>query len=280
MNHSRASASSVEQHAEDAARSRWVERLGRFGFAAKGVLYLVIAAIAGSVGFGSGGSQASQTGAISQLSEQSYGTALLVLLAIGLAGYALLRLVHAFTNPSGEDGGKGVAMRLSYFARFLIYGALTVFTILQLTGGSSSGGGGDSQQLTARALALPAGRLIVAAVASIMFVVAFYQFKNAWTAGFMGQITRAADAQRGVIQIIGRVGFVARGIVFATVGVLLARAALQSDPSEAGGVDKALQTIAQSSAGPAVLTIVALGLACFGLFCLSVAKWGTARTAG
>lgn len=280
MTNSRTSESSAEQQAKDAARSPWVERLGRLGFAAKGVLYIVIAAIAASVGFGSGGDQASQTGAISQLSQQSYGTVLLVLLAIGLAGYALLRLVHTFTNPSGEDGSKGVAMRLSYFARFLIYGGLTVFTIVQVTDSGSGGGGGSSQQLTSRLLNLPAGRLIVAAIAIILFAVAFYQLKNAWTAGFMEQITRASASQRRAIEILGRIGHAARGIVFGTVGVLFARAALQSDSSEAGGVDKALQTIASSPAGPTVLTLVAVGLACFGLFCLSVARWGTARTAG
>lgn len=270
----------AKRQARQAARSPWVERLGTWGFASKGVLYLVIAAIAGSVGFASDGEQASQTGAISQLSEQSWGTILLIFLAVGLAGYALLRLLHLFTNPSGEDGGKGIVKRLSYLARFLLYGALTVYTAAELTGGDNGGGDGRSGQLTRQLLDLPAGRLIVAAIAVVMLGVAGFQLKNAWTSDFMSQITKASGSTRRWIEIIGRIGHGARGVVFGTIGVLFVRAAMQADSTEAGGVDKALQTIASSTFGPTLLTLVALGLAAFGLFSLAVARWGTARTAG
>ncbi len=271
-------ADDVQDRAEDAARSPWVERLGSMGFFAKGVLYLVVAAIAGSVGF-LGGGEASQTGAISQLAQQSYGTVLLIVLAVGLASYALLRALHVVINPSDEDGLKGIGMRLSYGVRSLIYGGLTAYTIRALAG-SSGGGGGSESRLTRQLLDLPGGQLIVGVIALVMLGVGAYQLYSAASHSFMGHLEGASADQRRTARRLGTVGHAGRGVVFGTVGFLFAKAALQSDSSEAGGVDKALQTIASSPAGTVALVVVALSLAAYGLYCCAVGAWGTARNAG
>ncbi len=268
----------VQDMAEDASRSPWVERLGSLGFFAKGLLYIVSAAIAGSVGF-VGGGEASQTGAISQLGEESYGPVLLAVLAVGLGSYTLLRMLHVVINPSGEDGLKGVGMRISYAARAVLYGGLTLYTVSSLLG-SGGGGGGSERRLTGQLLELPAGRFIVAAIALVMLGIAAYELYAAFTQTFMDHLNDATARQRKITKVLGSIGYVARGIVFGTVGVLFGQAALRSDSSEAGGVDKALQTIASSPAGTGVLTVVALGLAAYGLWCWAVGAWGTARKAG
>ncbi len=268
----------LQDSAESAARSPWVERLGSMGFIAKGVLYVIVAAIAGSVGF-VGGGQASQTGAISQLGQQSFGTVLLIVLAIGLASYTLLRLLHVVINPSGEQGAKGVGMRFTYLVRAVLYGGLTVFTITSL-GGGGGGGGGSESKLTRQLLDLPAGRLLVGAVALIMLGVGLYQLYTAATQSFMGHLEGADQRQKHTAKLLGMAGHAARGIVFGTIGVLFARAALQSDSSEAGGVDKALQAISSTPLGTVALVVIAIGLAAYGLFCCAVGAWGTARKAG
>ncbi|MEE8602752.1 DUF1206 domain-containing protein [Euzebya tangerina] len=262
--------------------SEWVERFGSIGFLAKGVLYAVIGAIAASVGFAGGAEgDASSQGAIAQLSEQSYGTVLLSLLAVGLAGYALLRLLHAFINPSGEDGMKGVVMRISYVVRFVIYGGLTFYAISEITGSGGGGGGsGSSQQLTGRLLELPGGRFLVAIIALVMFGVAISQLKDAWTRDFMDQLRQPTGTQKSVTRWAGVAGHVTRGLVFGTVGVLFGQAALQSDSSEAGGVDKAIQTLAGSGAGLPLLTLIGAGFFCYAVYCVAMARWGTMRTAG
>lgn len=259
----------------------WVEKLGSAGFAAKGVLYLTIAAIAGSVGFGSGGGggggEASQTGAIRQLSQESYGTVILVVLAIGLAGYALLRLVHVWVNPSGEDGAKGVVMRISYLIRAVIYGALTFYTVQILTGGGGGGGGG-SQQLTARVLQWPGGQWLVGGAALVLFGVAAFQLKKAVTREYMDQV-HVAGTKETAVEWSGAVGHAARAVLFGTIGVLLAQAALQSDASESGGLGTALQELASTGAGTGLLTAIAVGVAGYGIWCLAMAAWGTTRHA-
>lgn len=249
------------------------------GLLSHGFLWLVVATIAGSVGFGGGGGEASSTGAISQLSQESYGTVLLAVLAVGLAGYSLLRLLHTFTNPSDEDGLQGIGARISYFVRFLIYGGLTVYTVKQVFG-SDSGGGGSESQLTQQLLDLPGGRILVAIVALVMLAIGIHQLYSAVTGDFMDQLKGASARQEQMAKIVGTVGHAARGIVFGTIGILFAQAALQSDSSQAGGVDKALQTISSSPVGTVALTLIAIGLACFGLFVIALATWGNARAAG
>lgn len=265
----------ISDAADDAANSPWVERLGKAGFAAKGVLYLVIAATAGSVGLGGG--EASQSGAIEQLGEQSFGTAILVVLAVGLAGYALLRLVHVVVDPSGETGAKGVVMRISYAIRAAVYGGLT-WTTIQVIGGSSGGGGGGEEQQTQQVLQLPLGRLLVGGAAAVLVIVGLLQLKKAFTREFMEQV-HATGRARTVTVWAGTIGHAARGLLFGTIAVLMARAALQSDASESGGLSQAFQELASTPVGTSLLTATAIGVAGYGVWCLAMAAWGTARRA-
>lgn len=260
--------------AGQAAAHPWVRRLGKAGFAAKGVLYLAIAATAGSVGLGGG--EASQTGAIEQLGEQSFGTAILVLLAVGLAGYALLRLVHVVVDPSGETGAKGVAMRISYAVRAAVYGGLTWYTV-QAIGGSEDGGG-QEQELTRSVLELPLGSLLVGGAAAALAVVALFQLKKAAGRDVMDQV-HATGRTRTVTTWAGTIGHAARGVLFGTIAVLLARAATQSDAAESGGLSEAFQELAATPAGTSLLTATAIGVAGYGVWCLAMAVWGTAHRA-
>lgn len=261
--------------ASQEANRPWVERLGTAGFAAKGVLYLVIAATAGSVGLGGG--EASQTGAIEQVSEEPWGTAVLVMLVVGLAGYSLLRLVHVVVDPSGEDGAKGLAMRASYLVRAATYGGLTLYALGVLTG-NGGGGGGGGQALTRTALDWPGGRLLVAGAALVLLVVAGFQLKKALDRSFMDQV-HATGTPRTVTLWSGTIGHVARSLLFGTIAFLLAQAALQGDASGSGGLSEAFQQLATTTAGSTLVTATAVGVAGYGVWCLAMAVWGTARRA-
>lgn len=255
-----------------------VELLGSIGFAAKGVLYTVIGLVTASVVAGSG--QADQTGAIRRIQDLPFGTVLLILLAIGLGGYALLRLVHVVANPSGEDGLKGAAMRVSYLARAAVYGGLCATAVSAALGGGSSGGGGQrSQQLTQQALELPGGRFLVAAAAVVGIGVGLYQIAKGVRRDFTDQLTDARGRARTVVVWSGVVGHVARGVVFTTVGWLLAQAAMSGDPSEAGGISQAIGELSSTGYGTVLLPLIGLGLVAYGVYCFGMAAWGTARTA-
>ncbi len=72
-------------------------------------------------------------------------------------------------------------------------------------------------------------------------------------------------------------GLVARGLVFAIVGVYLVLAALHADPGEARGLGGALLAVESQPAGAALLGVVAAGLAAYGVFQLLEARYRTIR---
>ena len=76
---------------------------------------------------------------------------------------------------------------------------------------------------------------------------------------------------------VGRFGYVAKGIAIGAVGVLFGWAALSYDPGKAGGLDDALKTVRDQPFGPYLLSLVALGLAAFGLFCFAWARYARTR---
>lgn len=267
--------------ADRAAGSRWVERLGRAGLAAKGVLYVTIAVLALqlAVGGGGAGGTVGQQGALRTLAEQPFGTVILVLLAVGLLGYALWRLSQAWLDPGDEDGAKAVAQRVSYVVRGVFYAGLFVLTLRLLTSRGGGGGGGGEQEATARLLDLPFGQALVVLLGLVVVGVGLYQGYRGITKDFAKELQTGGlpPARRRAIIRLGVVGLCARAVVFTLIGVFLVRAALTFDPNAAVGLDGALAALAGTAAGPALLGVVAVGLLAYGAFCFAQARYGRIR---
>jgi hypothetical protein len=245
-----------------------VEHAARAGFAAKGAVYIIIGVLATQAAFGSGGQVTDSSGALETVLRQPLGHFLLIVLAVGLLGYALWRVVTAVTDPEGKGSdAKGIAIRIGYAFRALVYGALGVEALrLALSLGGSGGTNDEAEHWTARALALPAGRWLVGMAGAGVILYGLYQLRRAQT----GDIRKRLDlrelgpeAARWVIRV-GQVGVAARAVVFAVVGGFLVRAALENDAQEAGGLGEALRELGSSSYGPWLLGLTALGLVAYG----------------
>jgi hypothetical protein len=64
-----------------------------------------------------------------------------------------------------------------------------------------------------------------------------------------------------------------KGVALALVGGLLGWAAVTFDPEKASGLDGAMHTLLDAPFGKVLLTLVALGIAAFGVFCLFRARY-------
>src|SRR5690349_10614398 len=95
----------AERAAERAATHPGVVTLGRFGYAAKGVVYAVVGILAVQAALGRGGETTSSSGALQQIAAQPFGQILLGITAIGLIGYVIWRFVQAGmdTENKGTD---------------------------------------------------------------------------------------------------------------------------------------------------------------------------------
>jgi Domain of Unknown Function (DUF1206) len=79
------------------------------------------------------------------------------------------------------------------------------------------------------------------------------------------------------VTALGRIGLLARGVVFACIGGFLMEAAWHANPREARGLGGALRALEQRPFGPWVLGTVAVGLTCYGLYMIVLAWYRRSR---
>lgn len=243
--------------------------LGRVGWAAKGLVWVATAVVLVQLALPGGGDQkqADQQGAIAELAETAWGTALLVLLAVGLVGYAVWRMYSAiFGRGDGLD-------RISAAASAIAYGFLAVLSFGKANGPAGGGSSGSSSQrpktVTAEVFTWPLGVWLVGAVGLGLLVVAALFARQALQRSYMDALDfrRLPGRLQGTAETLGFVGSLARAFVFVLLGGFLVMAALQHDASEARGLDQALRTVAEHSLGTVVFAAASLGFLAYGLFC-------------
>jgi hypothetical protein len=266
---------SVQYSADRAADSKTVGRLGRLGLVAMGVSYGLVAVLAIKLALGDGGKATDRQGALETIAKDGLGRLLVLLLAIGFAGYAIWRFAQALfdRNDAGDDA-KGWAKRAGYAGRGLIYAGLCVTAVAILVGAGGGSGGGERKE-TAWVLDWPAGRVIVAGVGLGVLGAGLWNVFRALTRKFKKQlnIARMSTAEEKAATAAGVAGLLARGVVFGLIGIFLVRAAWDYDPDKAIGIDGALRKLAAQSYGGALLGVVAAGLLLFGVFCLFQARY-------
>lgn len=256
----------------------WVERLARVGFAAKALLYITIGLLAAQAGLGRGGRATDTHGALRTVHDATFGRVVLLIVAVGLLGYALWRLVEAAVDPDRRGTGfKGLALRVGFALRGLFHGVLGVTAVRLALGDRSSAAGGEMPRWTARAFQLPGGELVVFLAAAGIGLYGLYQLYRAYVPK-LGRNLKLAEAPASLVDwIVGvsRFGIAARGVVFCLIGFFLARAAVGHDAGQAGGLRESLRTLAHIGRWP--FLAVALGLVAYGVYELVNARYRRIR---
>lgn len=264
-------ASEVVSAVRDGADSRPLGWAARLGLTARGVVYLLMGLLAVLVARGAV-VQVDQKGALAQVVAHPYGGLVVAAMAAGFVGYALWRLSEAAFGVSGE--GRRVGPRVQSLVRSLVYVGLAVSAVAVLQGSRTSQ---SSQQrsLTARAMEQPGGRWLVAAIGVVILGVGLALVAEGVRLRFMRYFPVGALSPRvrHAVRVLGAVGTVARGLVFALTGALVVAAAWTYDPAKASGLDGALKTLRDQPFGPLLLTAAGAGLVAFGLYGLAEAKY-------
>jgi hypothetical protein len=257
--------------------SPWIEGLGRFGYAAKGVVYLIIGGLAVQAALGHGGQMTDQQGAMSRIAEAPFGRSLLVIVAVGLLGYALWQVVRAAldTDHQGTEM-KGLVWRAIHAGVAVIYTGLAITAIRMAMGvGSGQGSTEKAQGWTAWLMNQPFGVFLVGLVGVCVVANGLFQFYKAFKSDLTDDLylTDVGAEHREWVTRIGRAGYAARGVAFVMIGGFLVAAAIHTNPGEAQGLDGALTTLAGQPFGPYLLGLVAAGLAAYGVFALVEARY-------
>jgi uncharacterized protein DUF1206 len=257
---------------ERVEHSRGFEWLARGGFVARGLIYGIIGILAIKLAVGAGGTTTNQQGAMKAIAQQPFGKVLLILVAIGLGGYALWRLAHALLGHGPEDSDSGFE-RLAALGSGIVYAGLCAIAVEILV--ASSGGSGNASKTTAGVLGWPAGAWLVGIAGTVLIGIGLYQGYRGLSKDFLkeSKTEEMSPRVRNWIEWIGSFGHLARMVVFGLVGAFLIKAAVDYNPNQAVGLDGALGKIAHASYGPFMLAIVAAGLIAFGVYSISDSRY-------
>jgi hypothetical protein len=263
----------AKQEGHNLAGAKPLGWLARVGLICRGLVYLVIGVLALELVFGEGGKAANQQDALKTIAGQSFGRILLILVAIGLAGYALWRLVRAAVGHGAEQRDSG-ADRVAAAASGIAYGVLCV-TAVEIIVGAGTSSSGTPKEATGGVLGWSGGPVLVVIAGVALIGVAVYQAYKGFGKKFLddAKTGEMSESVRRGYTWLGVFGHVARAVIFALIGYGLIKAAIDYSPKEAVGLDGALRQLADSSYGPALLALVAAGLAGFAIYSIADARY-------
>lgn len=260
------------RHASRVAEDPKVEKLARIGYVMYGVVHLVLAWLALQVAWGSSGEKASTSGAVETLAEQPLGQFLVWAVAVGMAFLALWQLSEAVTGGHAGDDAHRALTRAKAAGKAVTYGVIAALAARVALG---AGSGGGAEQAASTLMDLPGGRFLVGAVGLGTLAVGVYHVKKGIGKDFLDDLDARATAggTRTAVERLGQVGYTAQGVALGIVGVLFVVAAWRHDEDQAGGLDAALRTLKEQPFGPWLLTVVALGIGAYGIYCFARARY-------
>jgi hypothetical protein len=252
-----------------------INRLTRFGFATKGVVTVLVGTLALRYALGVGGRITGQEGVIQWVLGRPFGRIMLAVLAAGLAGYALWMFVAAIADPERKGTGlSGIAERIGFFVTGVGYALLAYAAVNLLLRRKGGGGGMDLDNLAAAVLTPWVGRSFVGLVGAIVMTAGVLQLRVGITGRFRRSLRAYLSRLESVVTTVsGSVGYVTLGILSLIVGYSLVRVAVDYDPSEAGGWDKALRLLSGLNEGRWLLGAVAVGLIMYGLYFILLVRY-------
>jgi len=250
----------------------WAIRIGLISY---GVVHLLIAWLAAHLALGSSKGSASRNGALTEVARQPLGSTLLYVMTFGFLALVIWQLIEATVGSSGEhDTKKRTLKRASSLLKVAVYATLG-FSAFKVASGGGSGNGNQGKTMTAKVMNLPGGQLLVGLAGVAIAAYAAYLIYRGLSEGFKKHLS--AQASRAELSetyvLFGKVGYVGKGAALLVVGGLVMWAAWTHDSNKSGGLDQALHKVLQQPYGHVMLAAVALGFACYGLFCFVRARY-------
>lgn len=233
------------------------------GLIAYGIVHLLIAWIALQIAWGSsGGQQASNTGALQELAEKPFGNIALMVCAVGLFMLVIWQGIEAAIGHTHRDGKERLGKRLGSVGKAITY-AVIGFTAAKVAFG---GGGGEQKQesLVGTVLQMPAGAVLIVIAGVAILAVGIAQIVTGVRRTFCEDLDGSVPDWASYL---GVAGYASKGVAVGIVGFLFGWAAITVNPEAAGDTNSALRSIVEQPFGPYLLTLMAAGIACFGLFC-------------
>ncbi len=250
-------------------KQSWITGIARAGLISKGIVYLVLGALAFMAAFELGGQsekQTSQSGVFNSVKDWPAGMFLLILLTAGLVCYTAWRFIQAF-HTHEHDKKKIWSKRLRYLFSGLAY-LLLAYSALQLILYSKQDNGDGNQYWAAELLDKPFGQWLLGIAALAVAATGIYQLWYGLSEHYKKHVEEQNihSSMSSKLILTGKIGYAARGIVWLLLAYMLMQAAVHANPGEAGGTSNAFAFLEEWTAGSLLLGLLALGLIAYGIF--------------
>ncbi|MFW8635351.1 DUF1206 domain-containing protein [Cribrihabitans pelagius] len=240
----------------------WAVPMMRLGYAGRALVYLAVAGV--SLYSIWRGGEAKGTAAALEWLQGGWGTAVIVLIAIGLFAYAVWRLIDSFWDLEAYgSGAKGLVARAGMIATGIVHLALGGLALTVIMGSGNASGGNSSYLGTV--LGTPGGQTALAVAGVLTIGTGGYYVYKAWTESYRNHLQ--ANPATMHMNAALKAGLAAHGVVVAIIGVLILQAALSASSASAGGMGSAFEWLYTKAYGRVLVTALCLGLLGFALFC-------------
>lgn len=258
----------MKQWLKQAVDNPWVRRYIMIGYAAKGTVYLFIGVLAIQAAIVSDHQAAGTYRTLTFLTYQFLGRLVVCLLAITLTGYVLRRLIQAILAPGKSNpwSFKCICQRIGYIMSALSYAgvAYSALNIIFELGEYDD----TIEDLAYQLLEQPLGEWLILLGGIAVITIGLGYVYGAYTGSYI------SDFQKNNIHhklekwatYVGKLGVASRGIAFVVTGIFLVEAAITGNTELAGGLQNALRVLATKPLGWLWLSLIGLGLVCYGLY--------------
>jgi hypothetical protein len=247
-----------------------IETFARVGYAAKGVVYILIGAIAAGAAMGSGAAGDSRD-VMNAVNGKPFGKVMLGAIGVGMMFYVFWRWYSGIANP--ED--RKPAMRVGYIGTGLINFVLALEALRMAVSHRSANSGNQAPHWAAQAMTKPMGMWLVIGTGLGIGGYGIAQIIRAMRSKLDKKL-HLGDIEprtRRLVRRLARIGIAARGLVFLLIGIFLVKAGLEHDPSQARDLGAALQAVHGAPFGPWLLGSVAAGFFLYGFYNLVRARY-------
>jgi hypothetical protein len=245
------------------------EALARFGYGARGFVYLSIGLILMLTAHDLINQTAGSTGVVETLARQPFGRVWLTLLGVGLWAFVLWRVLQSVFDADNEGRDlKAIGKRAGQAVSGLVYGLLasTVFEVLDEVFANPTAEDVAENQEKARALMeLPFGQAMLIGVGLVILGVGIGNVVRGFRSDFARDLACSEKVCKRVVPL-AHIGYVARGLAYFPLAGLVMLAGFRERASQITSFGGALEAVETLPTGPWLLSATALGMMAFGAF--------------
>lgn len=257
-----------------------VEYAARIGYGARGFVYVSLGVLTLLAALDLGGQAVGTRGAVLWLAAQPFGRLWLVSLGLGLWAFVLWRILQAVFDADREGRTvRALLLRAGQAVSGLFYAVLAagVFELLDEVGPRMAAEDvAENQQKAALLLDLPFGDALLILVGLVVTGVGIGNIVKGLRSDF-GDSLSCSERLCRPLTLVARAGYVARGVAYLPLALLVVLAGWHARASEVGSFGSSLDALENQPGGSIMLGATAVGLVAFGAFAFVEARFRRIR---